>query len=142
MSLNTKRKLRLIAKQRCRELRKHATPAEKRLWEHLRNHKLAGRKFYRQYPLFYDFEGKESFFIADFYCHEARLVVEVDGKIHEFKKEYDKHREKIINLLGIKVVRIKNEGIEKDIHAVLERLKLILGTLPFPSSWEEEGDAL
>ena len=134
MSLNSKRQLRLIAKLICRELRKQATPAEKKLWEYLRNHKFFGKKFYRQYPLFYDFEGRESFFIADFYCHEERLVIEVDGKIHEFNKNYDEHRTEIINLMGIRVVRIKNEEIEKNINGVLEKLKNYLRTPPFPSS--------
>ena len=140
MSLNSKKKLRAIAKELCRELRKQATPAERKLWQHLRKHKLSGKKFYRQYPLFYDIEGRESFFIADFYCHEARLVVEVDGKIHEFNKEYDKHREEILSYLGVKVIRIKNEEIEKDVNYVLEKIKLYLGTPPRPSSWKEEGE--
>ena len=123
MSLNSKHKLRQVAKELCRELRKRETPAEKQLWQHLRKHKLEGKKFYRQYPLFYDLYGKESFFIADFYCHQERLVIEVDGKIHEFNKEYDKHRDEIINLLGIKVLRIKNKEIEQNIYKVLEKIK-------------------
>jgi len=70
--------------------------------------------------------NKKTFFIADFYCHESRLVVEIDGKSHDQKKEYDELRTYIINDLGIEVVRFRNEEIEKDMEKVLETLKQIL----------------
>ena len=54
-----------------KKLRRKMTPYEKALWQRLRTHKIAGFKFRRQHPI--------KFYIADFYCHEARLVVEVDG---------------------------------------------------------------
>jgi very-short-patch-repair endonuclease len=61
--------------------------------------------------------------MADFYCREFRLVIEIDGASHEYQKEYDKFRTHIINDLGVKVVRFKNDEIERDLHQVLERLK-------------------
>jgi very-short-patch-repair endonuclease len=54
------------------------TAAENALWQSLRRKNL-GLKFYRQHPIYHDSSGLESFYIADFYCHSARLVVEVEG---------------------------------------------------------------
>ena len=72
MSLNKSRELREVAKKICRDLRKNSTIAENKFWERLRNRKFLGKKFYRQYPLFFDTLGKESFYVADFYCHEEK----------------------------------------------------------------------
>src|SRR6185437_6801819 len=75
----------------CRELRRLQTPAEKILWDHLRNRKLAGHKFLRQHPVCVESRfGRSLYYIPDFYCHTAKLVIEADGPIHQFKKEYDK----------------------------------------------------
>ena len=74
MSLNNKRELREIAKIKCRELRRKSTNAEKIFWQRVRNRKFLGMKFYRQYPIFYDLNGKESFYIADFYCHDEKMI--------------------------------------------------------------------
>jgi very-short-patch-repair endonuclease len=71
--------------------------------------------------------NQERFFIADFYCHEGRLVVELDGKSHNYQKDYDRLRSYIINNLGIEVIRFRNREIENDIGRVLMRLKTILG---------------
>ena len=60
------------------------------------------------------------------YCTKNRLVVEIDGKSHEYQKQYDELRTHIINNLGIKVVRFRNEEIEKNVHSVIEKLKMIL----------------
>ena len=69
-----------------RELRKNSTPAEKLLWAELRNRKLNGVKFFRQHPLIYEEDrGRLHFFIPDFYSAEQKLVIELDGKIHEKK---------------------------------------------------------
>ena len=110
--------------QFARELRKNQTPSEKILWNVLRNRKLDGKKFLRQHPLIYENMNDEklSFFISDFYCAEHRLVLELDGKIHDFQKDYDAHRDKIINEMGIEVLRIKNEEL-KDIEKVKEKIR-------------------
>lgn len=62
------------------------------------------------------------YFIADFYCAEKSLVIEVDGKIHDFQKEDDQHREDILMSLELNILRIKNEETD-DIERVLEKIK-------------------
>lgn len=107
----------------CRELRKNQTPSEKTLWEAVRNRKFEGLKFTRQYPIIYNNIGtKKLFFIADFYCHEKKLVIEVDGKIHDFQKDYDNNRDKVLQELGLQVVRFKNEELN-NLSGVLERIR-------------------
>ena len=124
MSLSNDPRLRQVAKQLCRDLRKRQTKAEKIFWEAVRNRRFMGLKFYRQYPIFVDVDGRETFFIADFFCFEKKLVVEIDGKIHDYQKDYDALRTEIINRKGIDVIRFKNEEIEKNVDAVLRRLKM------------------
>lgn len=90
---------------RAKSLRRTQTPAENRFWYYVRNRKMLGLKFRRQHPL-----GN---FIADFYCHELKLVVEIDGSIHELDhiKEYDKERETQIKKLGLSVLRFSNTDV-------------------------------
>jgi len=109
--------------QLARDLRKKQTPEESLLWQNLRNRKLHGFKFNRQFPIVYgrDFDGTSHFFIADFYCNEKKLIIELDGKIHDFQKNYDKDRDFILNQLGLTVIRIKNEEIN-NIATVLDRI--------------------
>lgn len=124
MSLTNDPRLRQIAKQICRELRKNQKNAEKIFWEAVRNRKFMGLKFNRQYPIFFDYIGKKAFYVADFFCFEKRAVVEIDGKIHDYQKDRDKLRTFIIDMRGIEVVRFRNEEVENDIEEVLERLKI------------------
>lgn len=97
------RNSRLIAhaKEFCRELRKNQTSAEKVFWETVRDRRLFGRKFYRQHPIFIPDYERDSFFVADFYCHERKLVVEIDGKVHDFQQDYDAMRTHLINKRGL-----------------------------------------
>ncbi|MGN8225126.1 endonuclease domain-containing protein [Gracilimonas sp. BCB1] len=105
-----------------RELRKNPTPSEKRLWKYIRNRQLGGYKFLRQKPFVYEqHNNRRYFYVADFYCAELKLVVEMDGKIHDFQKEYDYQRGVVLNELGLKVLRIKNEELA-DIDRVLEKI--------------------
>ena len=99
-----------------RELRKNQTPAEKVLWECLRDRKLAGLKFYRQKPI--------DRYVADFYCPECKLVVEVDGDIHTDKnqKEHDLVRDDALSEFGITILRFRNGEILRDANAVLSRI--------------------
>jgi very-short-patch-repair endonuclease len=138
MSLNKNKELREIAKRSCRELRKNSTNAEKMFWNKVRNHKFLGKKFYRQYPIFFDLLGKESFYIADFYCYEEKIVVELDGKIHDYQKENDKLRTEVINNKGIEVIRFSNYEVENDIDGVLYLLEKAL-THPQTPSLKREG---
>ena len=111
MSLNKRKELSIVAKKLCRELRINQTQSEKILWKRIRNRQLLGKKFLRQHPIFYDIKGKETFYISDFYCHELKLVIEIDGEIHRFRMKNDKERDRVLNLLGIKVIRIKSEMV-------------------------------
>ena len=115
-----------IAKKLCRELRKRSTESEKLFWNAVRNKKLDGKKFYRQYPLFFERDGKTAFVVADFYCHERRLVIEIDGKRHDYQKDYDELRTDMIKTLGINVLRFKNEQIENNVQKVLMQLKKVM----------------
>ena len=126
MSLTKDPRLKQIVRERCREFRKRQTPAEKIFWEAVRNRKVMGLKFYRQYPIFFDYFGKETFYIADFYCHEKKLVIEIDGKIHERQQAQDEIRTFVINLLGMEVLRFGNEEVLNRLPAVLERLEAVV----------------
>jgi very-short-patch-repair endonuclease len=112
-------------KERVRKLRRNQTPSENALWQMLRNRKLEGWKFYRQHPIKVPYKGGFRFYIADFYCHEKKLVIEVDGKIHENQKEYDEYRTFVINQLGIQVFRLQNEELN-DITKVIAKIKAVL----------------
>ena len=134
MSLSNDPRLREIAKQLCRDLRKRQTNAEEIFWQAVRDRKFLGLKFYRQHPLFFDYLGKETFFIADFFCHERQLVVEIDGKIHDYRKDHDELRTFIINMMGIEVIRFRNEEIENNLSEVLARIEQALNSPPGPLS--------
>jgi very-short-patch-repair endonuclease len=123
MSLSKNPKLILVAKDLCRDLRKHSTDAEQLFWERVRNRNFFNKKFYRQYPLFFDLYGKETFFIADFYCHVENLIVEIDGGYHKRQKDYDALRTDVINCLGIDVIRFTNEEVMNNVESVLNTLK-------------------
>ena len=98
-------------------LRKKSTAAEDLLWQIIRNRKVAGFKFRRQHPL--------KCFIADFYCHEALLVIEIDGSIHNIEaiKQYDKQREEEIIELGITVLRFSNEAVFSEPDLVFKNIE-------------------
>jgi very-short-patch-repair endonuclease len=106
-------------KERRRELRKIATAQEDLLWEKLRNRKL-GYKFRRQHSV--------GGYILDFYCKEKRLLIEIDGDIHRKAeaKEYDEVRDKYFRELNFKVLRFRNDEIEKDMESILTRIKSCL----------------
>jgi very-short-patch-repair endonuclease len=103
-------------KQRAKELRQSQTPAEKKLWKILRNRKLAGYKFRRQHPI-----GP---FIADFFCEEAKLVIELDGEIHNKQKGYDEARGQWLEENGCRLLRFGNEVIEQYKEGTLTKILL------------------
>ena len=112
-----------IAIKIARELRKNQTVAEIKFWSHVRGRKFKGYKFQRQLPIFYEYYESERFFIADFYCCERHLVVEIDGGIHETQEDYDQIRTEIMEIQkDIHVVRFKNEDIMNNIESVLSKL--------------------
>ena len=103
------------------------TPEETKLWQRLRARRFYGYKFLRQHPIVYQLhQNKPDFFIADFYCASQKLVIELDGKIHDFQKEYDQNRDSILNGLGMRVLRIKNDELEH-MNKVLEKIRAELG---------------
>ncbi len=115
-----------IIKKTARLLRKNQTKSEAIIWQTVRNRKLCGKKFLRQHPILFEMDGRKRFFVADFYCHEKRLVVEIDGKIHLRQKDYDELRTHIINSLGIRVVRFRNEEVEQNLQSVLGGIQAYL----------------
>ena len=106
-----------------RELRQESTEAEKLLWEELRNRKLNGLKFRRQHPL--------DKFIVDFYCNEKKIVLELDGGVHNEKinKEYDEARTAMLAGLNIIVLRFKNEEVINDMQGVLKKIRDVANML-------------
>jgi very-short-patch-repair endonuclease len=97
-----------------RLLRKEPTPAERTLWEELRDKRLAGLKFRRQHAV-----GQV---ILDFYCPSCRLAVEVDGSIHDARTEEDQARTEHLALYGYKVLRFRNEEVLTNVESVLVRI--------------------
>ncbi len=107
-----------ITLQTARILRKSMTKTEKILWDKLKGKQICGLRFRRQHPI--------DFFIVDFYCHTARLVVEVDGEIHSQQAEYDDGRSAEMGKYGIMVIRFKNEDIENNIYEVINKIEMIV----------------
>jgi cyclase len=101
--------------QRAKELRNHLTYAEIVLWNYLRTHPQ-GYKFRRQHPI-----GN---FIADFYCHRLKLIIEVDGSIHDKEsiKEADEEKQQILEAAGIKVMRFRNEEVLKEKDKIIRKI--------------------
>jgi very-short-patch-repair endonuclease len=104
-------------KDKRRDLRKRRTEAEEALWQQLRDRNLSGHKFFRQYGI-----GE---YIADFYCPQCNLVIELDGSRHGTGegKAYDKSREDYMNSLGIRTVRFSNIDVLQNIEKVLSRIE-------------------
>ena len=95
-------------------LRNNPTPSEVVLWEIIRNRQLMRRKFLRQHPLIYDTDRNANeflFFIPDFYCASEKLIIELDGPIHDFQKEKDYRRELILTSHDLRMLRIRNEEL-------------------------------
>lgn len=111
-----------------RDLRRKQTSAETVLWELLRNRQLFGFKFRRQHQ-FGDY-------VTDFYCREAKLVIECDGSVHKRNEQWqhDQKRDAYMADQGLRVVRFSNESILNDIQKVLEQ---IAKCLPSPQRAQE-----
>ena len=95
-----------------RLLRKQMTKSEELLWERLKGKQLLGLRFRRQHPI--------DIFIVDFYCHDARLIIELDGEIHKERVEYDDGREAEIEWYNLKVIRFSNHEVLNEIEKVVE----------------------
>jgi very-short-patch-repair endonuclease len=101
---------------RPRELRKTQTAAEREMWELLRDRRLRDLKFRRQSPI--------SIFVADFYCRELKLVVELDGGVHDTPRQaaHDENRDIYLRSLGCTVLRFSNRQVFEEANAVLEKI--------------------
>ena len=104
---------------RARSLRRTETPPEQLLWLALRNGQIGGLKFRRQHPI-----GP---FIADFFCHSAKLVVEVDGMSHDDKAVRDATRSDYLGAQGLRVLRVTNEDVMHDLDAVTREIARLGG---------------
>jgi very-short-patch-repair endonuclease len=100
--------------ERAKKLRSEMTPAEKILWKELRTNKLMGLHFRRQQII----DG----YFADFYCHQRSLIIEVDGDIHEFQKDYDAEREAYLISRGFRIIRFTNDEVNKNLRDVLQKI--------------------
>ena len=116
---------------RARELRRSSTPAERLLWSRLRDRRVDGFKFRRQYPV----EG----FIVDFLCAEKSLVIEIDGGQHQTTTEYDARRTEALNGSGYRVLRFWNNEVLEQLDGVLDVIhrELLGQDAPHPSPLPE-----
>lgn len=102
-----------------RQMRAEPTPAEHRLWQRLRKRQVQGVKFRRQVAI--------ERFIVDFCCFDMRLIIEVDGLIHQYSQDQDAIRQEYLESVGFCVVRFTNEEVFVNIERVIERIKHEVG---------------
>ncbi|WP_236262753.1 endonuclease domain-containing protein [Aggregatimonas sangjinii] len=100
-----------------KELRKNLTPAEAFLWKHLKSRQLDGKRFTRQHSI-----GP---FIVDFYCASEKLIIELDGEVHQTPnaQEYDENRTKFLENIGYTVIRFENKMVFDNFESVIVELK-------------------
>lgn len=103
---------------RAKQLRRRMTEPEKIVWEIVRENAIFGLKFRRQHPI--------NNYIADFYCHNIKLVIEIDGETHynESAKLYDENRTNVMNSFGIEVIRFCNKDILSDIAFIKKTIEI------------------
>ncbi len=119
-----------------RELRQKSTHSEDMLWRKLKDRRLAGARFRRQYSI-----GR---YVADFYCPQAKLVIEVDGGSHTNpeSRAYDKIRDKFTQALGLHVLRFTNQEVRLNMAEVLQAIEDTIKSRSEkrdPSPYEGEG---
>ena len=100
-------------KEKARELRKNSTLSEILLWQEIRKKQL-GFQFHRQVPLLE--------YIVDFYCHEQKLAIEINGHTHEWKVNYDRLRMSRLEATGIKVLVFDDHDVKKNINWVVNEI--------------------
>jgi len=93
------------------------------VWCVLRNRKFFGLKFRRQYPI--------DRYIVDFYNHDYKLVVEIDGDSHNGKKKYDKNRNDYLVASGYTVIRFTNEQVEENVEYIIRSLHDWISTMGY-----------
>ena len=115
--------LKLETKQFARKLRKRQTGPESKLWQAIRNGRLAGIKFRRQHPI--------EAYIVDFYCDEQRLIVELDGNSHAERATYDRKRQNELEAMRYRVFRVDNDEVLRDLDSVLAGILIACRRDPF-----------
>ncbi|MFA9194705.1 endonuclease domain-containing protein [Flavobacterium sp. FBOR7N2.3] len=107
-----------------KKLRETQTEAEEKFWLAVKDNKIDGYKFRRQHPL--------SIYVADFYCHALKLVIEIDGGYHldEEQQLLDKKRTADLEFQGLKVIRFTNEEILLKLQEVIDKIKSFINTKP------------
>jgi very-short-patch-repair endonuclease len=118
------RKSRSLNRSRAREMRHAPAVTEKHFWNEVRDRKLDGHKFRRQYLI-----GP---YIADYVCVEKKLIVELDGVLHQDRAGYDNARDEFLRRQGYRVIRFKNEDFADDMYGTLEYILRELGDTPSP----------
>ena len=113
--------------ERARTLRSSMTKAEIILWSRLRSKQIEGYKFRRQQPLFD--------YVVDFYCHDLKLIIEVDGEIHsqEENHKYDIKRDNILKLNGYHILRLSNLDVETEINLTISKIQSYINEILSPS---------
>ena len=100
-------------------MRHSPTREEWKIWRWLRNRRFGDHKFRRQYPI-----GR---YVLDFYCHELKLAIELDGSPHEFRWQYDVRRTAELRGYGITVVRFANEDVRTDPDQIAALIEYAIG---------------
>lgn len=117
----------LRVRELARALRKRQTPAEVFFWEQVRDRRLLNLKITRQKIIQCPIDPTfTKFYIADFYCHEHKLIIELDGDIHEKQLHEDLVRSELMESNGYRVVRFKNEEVLSDWPSVANRILALL----------------
>jgi len=117
-----------------RQMRTKPTPAEDHLWQRLRNRQIHNLKFRRQHSI--------DRFMVDFYCADARLIVEVDGPIHDYTPEEDAIRQAFLESQGFHVLRFTNDAVLNHLPSVIARIAEVAEAqhlTPNPSPLTERG---
>lgn len=104
-----------------KSLRLDSTPAEEALWQSLRNKQFCKLKFRRQHPLYK--------YIIDFYCPKLKLIIEIDGPIHQFQLSYDQVRDNFFKQKGYTIIRFSNAEVLYSITKVLNKIEGIINPL-------------
>ncbi|MEM1094351.1 MAG: endonuclease domain-containing protein [Bacteroidota bacterium] len=106
--------------RRRQTLRHQETPAERRLWQHLRNRQIEGFKFRRQASL-----GR---YVVDFLCAELHVAIELDGTVHDdpARRDYDIERQAALEENGVRVVRFSNDAVFNELPVILDAIAFVL----------------
>lgn len=100
--------------EKARWLRTNMTPPEVKFYQHLKGKQLLGYDFHRQKPILN--------YIVDFYCPKLKLIIEIDGLVHDFKMEYDDKRQKELEEYRLSLLRFQAWEINKDIDNIIQRI--------------------